>query len=973
MSDTRPMMPAGFAELDALLDRALQLEGSALREFLETLNEEQRGHIEALLERAHSTEVDEIAETARRSAFSQQPQAPDKPAPRAGRWQLKHELGSGGMGQVFFAVREEDDYAQQAAVKVLWSHRADASFKARFYRERRILASLDHPGLARFLDGGLLADGRPWFAMEYVDGTNVAEYAATLPEAERLELFLAICEPVQYAHERLIVHRDIKPQNILVNQSGQPRLLDFGVATILGDLKDSVRTRTGAGLLTLQYASPEQVDGSVITVGSDVYQLGLLLYQMLAGRPPFYVADKSLRETLDRICKQPVPPPSEFNRELSGDLDAIVLCALRKDPAERYHSAEALGSDIRRYLDGYPVGARPQSGWYVAKRFVQRNFATVGLLALVAVALTTATAVSLRMADEARAEAERSQKTQQILADVFQQADPYGNAGGEVTLADALVAAKPSIAEQLEGDDKLAWEVNNTLGEIFSSLGLVEDEQAAYESALAAARALEGDNEREVVTAVAGLGNVLVRDNPAAAVEFFARELPGEIESPAVARAWLAAKYAEVNALTRLRDFERADRAIGEMAAAADRFGLDTPRGRGRLSQLLAGRATRAGDLDAADRHWNDAVAHMLDADNPFALAVTLSNQGIFLGQNGRYEESDAVFQRSLGVFEQHAPDDPTHASVLRTYSGLLIRMGRQGAAIDRLHTALSILDGKEEHYTRYVVLLSLADYALIAGRVEESLEAAVEGLSLALAEFGADSRLTQRMLAHFSRLLTLAGRGELALSLLLPAADAPQVPDATHLALAEAALDIGHTELARANLDRLEASGSLSSRRIGLRLQCALGDRSALQRQLAGAPQGDEDAGDAVRHYRVWELLMNAYVSLPAAANDATSLAQAMSVYRSSDFVSLDALDRQRMLKVFERLAAPSVAPANLQQQIEAAADIAATTRELLNTRFSEPVGSILAAFPTPAAGDLAAGASTVDEQGPCGPLPSR
>ena len=954
----------GFSEIDALLDRALELEGEAQRRFLETLDDRQRPRVVALLERALSTDIDALAGHATRSALAADDADSQSGISNAGRWQLKRELGSGGMGQVFYAVREEDDYAQQAAVKILWSHRADASFKARFYRERRILASLDHPGLARFLDGGLLADGRPWFAMEYVDGKSITEASASLGEAERLELFLAVCECVQYAHERLIVHRDLKPQNILVNTAGQPRLLDFGIATILGDLDDAVRTRTGGSLVTLQYASPEQVNGSVITVSSDVYQLGLLLYQMLTRRPPFSVADKSLREAVRQIGEQMPRPPSDFDSAISKDLDEVVLCALRKDPAERYHSVAALAEDVRRYRDGYPVRARPQSRWYVTKRFVARNAGTVFLTALVAIALTSATVVSVRMAEEARAEAGRSQKTQQILANVFQQADPYGNSGANVTLADALLAATPSIHAEVEDDPRLAWEVNNTLGEIFSSLGLVAEEQAAYETALDAARRLSGDNERELITAVAGLGNTLVRENPAEAVEFFAAELPAEIRSQAAARAWRSAKYAEVNALTRLRQFERADQAIGQMAAASGRYAIEDARGRGRLSQLLAGRATRAGDLEAADRHWRDAVAHMRDADNPFALAVTLSNRGIFLGQNGRYDESDTAFQQSLAVFMQHAPSDPTYASVLRTYSGLLIRKGNADAAIQRLYQALEILEGGEEHYTRYVVLLSLTSYALTADRTEDSLEAAVEGMQLAITEFGADSSLTGRMLPLFARLLSLGGYRETALSLFeLGTVDGGDTP---LLSFVEAAIDSGRLALAQAGLQQLEDQNSLSAQRVRLRLHCEQGNEAAIRRSLGDTPVDDEDTGNAARHYRIWHALVAA--ALGADGPDGQPLLErAMATYAQSQHVFLDTLDRQRMLGVLGRLIENSEyqTPAGHLEAHTSTRAAAASTRQLLATRFGAPVAAILSELPT-------ADSGTAREDGPASAPPS-
>ena len=340
---------------------------------------------------------------------------------------------------------------QEAAIKVLWSLRADQEVRARFLRERRLLASLSHPGLARFVDGGFLGDGRPWFAMEYVAGRPIDAYVRELSLDARLRLFKDVCATVAYAHQRLIVHRDIKPQNVLVDESGRARLLDFGIAAVLEDIDDGVHTRTAGGPLTLQYASPEQLNGGVITVGSDVYQLGLMLYEMLTGEPPYDLKEASLAQAVDAICDRMPPKPSSRNRNVSPDLDAVVMTALAKAPEERYRTATELADDVGRYLEGRPVQAVPQTTWYVARRFLRRNALTASIVGLTAMALTAATLVSVRMANEATTQAARSRAAQQILTDVFQKADPFKGRGAKVTLADALVRAKPEIAARSRG------------------------------------------------------------------------------------------------------------------------------------------------------------------------------------------------------------------------------------------------------------------------------------------------------------------------------------------------------------------------------------------------------------------------------------------------------------------------------------------------------------------------------------------
>ena len=418
-----------------MLDKALDLEPLAQEAFLDSLPVDKARKVRRLLGHADAGTIDAIARDAQRVV---EHLAPASSSPTAGRWRLKHELGSGGMGQVWLGVRDEADYVQKAAIKVLWSHRADTEFKDRFLRERQILATLEHPGISRLLDGGLLADGRPWFAMEFVDGPDIVSHCKHRPLRERLTLFVEVCAALQYAHERLIIHRDIKPANILVDDSGRPRLLDFGVATILGALPDT-KTRTGGSPLTLQYASPEQVSGEPMTVGSDIYQLGLLLYELTTGTLPYELADASLSDAIRLITVTPLAAPRDRNAAVSADLSAIVLKALAKDVRHRYRSVAEFADDVGRVLNGYPVTARPPSQAYAAWRFARRNAVVVTLASVFVVGLAAATAVSVKLAQDARAEAERSAKTQQVLASVFEQANPYGDgAGKDVRLADGV-------------------------------------------------------------------------------------------------------------------------------------------------------------------------------------------------------------------------------------------------------------------------------------------------------------------------------------------------------------------------------------------------------------------------------------------------------------------------------------------------------------------------------------------------------
>ncbi len=819
-----------FAALDALLDRALALDENERAAFLDTLGAAQRDALIELLDKTDSDSLERLGGTLQAAIGSDQLSADE--AKSIGDWQLQKEIGSGGTGQVFYAERREagdgaEPFVQRAAVKVLWSHRVASQFQERFLRERRILASIDHPGLARFLDGGLLDDGRPWFAMEYVDGDDIVEYSRALSTRERLKLFLAVAGTIDFAHQRLIVHRDIKPQNILVDAHGKPRVLDFGIAGLLGEFDDTGLTRAQGTPLTLQYASPEQVTGGSIAVASDVYQLGLLLYEMLAGNKPYSVEETSLQAAIDIICERDPPATSTSNKALDKDLDAIVAKALRKDPADRYPSAAAMAEDVRHFMTGRPIAARPRSNWYVLRCFLRRNALASSIAAVSFVALALATAFSIHQASEARAQASRSLAAQQILADVFEQADPFGEGGANITLADALIRARPMIDAKVADDPRLAWEVNKTLAGIFTNLDLLDLEREAFQAAWDAALALDGDNESERFLAIAGLGNILVRTDPAEGLEFFAEHLPTSPSSARGAVDWLSAKYAETSAYIRLRDYASADQGARDMARVASEFDVDAPRTLGRIDQLMAGAARRAGNIAAADAHWSSAVENMRRADAPLGLAITLSNYALHYGMTERYETSAAAFEESIEIFRNHATDNTSHANVLRLYAGLLFRMRRPGDALAALEEALSILDPEEQSYAYFVAQLTRATMAFASDDVTVAFDAIARGLETAVPAFGYESDVTQRMLPVFSRLLLLADRTADAATLI--GIEDPQLCSDEALLAKEVERVAGEL----ADTPDTEAA------------------RQTLRQSVAGGPLGDEQLAAALASYR--------------------------------------------------------------------------------------------------------------------------
>ena len=337
---------------------------------------------------------------------------------RIGPYRILRELGHGGMGVVYLAERADAAFEKQVAIKVVRGGFAGASLMQRFREERRILATLEHPNIARLLDGGATEDGLPYLVMEYVDGIPLDEYsqARALSVAQRLLLFRQVCAAVQYAHQRLVIHRDLKARNILVTPDGTPKLLDFGIAKLLEPgLAPEEQTRTGFRALTLEGASPEQARGEPLTVTSDVYALGVLLYRLLTGLSPYGPARRTDADLMRAVCEEAPPRPSavapiEHRRKLAGELDWITLKALRKEPDRRYASVEQLADDIQRYLGARPVAAAPDSWRYRARKFAARNRTPVAVGALLALSLAagvTATLWQARRAEDQRARAER--------------------------------------------------------------------------------------------------------------------------------------------------------------------------------------------------------------------------------------------------------------------------------------------------------------------------------------------------------------------------------------------------------------------------------------------------------------------------------------------------------------------------------------------------------------------------------------
>ena len=471
-------------------------------------------------------------------------------------------LGHGGMSDVYLAIPQDGGFRRQVALKVFHGATDAHELIRRFRSERQILASLDHPGIAKLLDGGTTEDGRPYLVLEHIEGTPIDQYCDhhRLTIRQRLELLLEVCSAVQYAHRNLVVHRDIKPSNILVTSEGVPKLLDFGIAKLLNPnlFPHTVeRTQTDVRPMTPQYASPEQLLGHSVTTVSDVYSLGVLLYRLLAGRLPFAISRYRPAE-LDRMLAgvEPTKPSvavgevledwdsstprspqwvslarsvqaQQLRRSLSGDLDRIASMALRREPARRYASVEQLSDDLRRHLDGLPVRARPDTFVYRLSKFLSRNRVAVGLVATVA-GLLSLFALTVyfqgqqiaRERDLVAIERDKAQQVANFMVELFQVADPGEARGNTVTVREVLDRGAFRVGQDLQDQPEIQATLMHTIGRVYASLGLYDPASDLLRSALQHRRAVPSGDVREVAASAYELARLcMVRGDYAEALE----------------------------------------------------------------------------------------------------------------------------------------------------------------------------------------------------------------------------------------------------------------------------------------------------------------------------------------------------------------------------------------------------------------------------------------------------------------------
>jgi hypothetical protein len=607
---------------------------------------------------------------------------------RVGPWRLIEELGRGGMGVVWLAERADGQFEQRAALKLIKRGMDSEGVLARFLRERQILARLEHPHIARLLDGGIAADGRPYFAMEYVAGEPLLRYCAErgLKLEERISLFLDICAAVQFAHRQLVVHRDLKPSNVLIGADGSAKLLDFGIAKLLGDEVGSA-TQTSEVKdrpLTPAYASPEQLTGAPISTATDVYALGAILYELLTGQRPHDLGDAPTSDEIRRLLETTAPPaPSKratvdapvAARRLRGDLDTIVLTALKREPERRYATVDALAADLRGYLDGRPIAARPDSGIYRTRKFVARHRigAAAGVLAVVA--LLVATAVSWHQLQLARREAVRAdneartaQAAKDFLLSTFAGADPYATNGKNVSVRELLESSAEKIDTALAGQDAVRADLHMAVADTFETLDQWPLSKRHFESAAAAYRSYLPADAPQVISAEIGVAQVrwLMAD---------AEVLPAAMQDILQRTDGHGADYAQMRqdafALLLL-----VKRTLGDYAGAAEtgRQAIDEARrDLGAESEgytkalynlaLVRMSQEHLAEADALADEFSAIDSRVLEAASP-GMATDAEFIALVLLEYGRVDEARALLARVAALRRRQF--DAQHAYILR-------------------------------------------------------------------------------------------------------------------------------------------------------------------------------------------------------------------------------------------------------------------------------------------------------------------
>jgi tetratricopeptide (TPR) repeat protein/tRNA A-37 threonylcarbamoyl transferase component Bud32 len=608
---------------------------------------------------------------------------------RIGPYRIERELGRGGMGAVYLAVRADDAYHKRVAIKLMGGGVPSEESRARFRSERHILAALTHPNIAALLDGGSTDGGEPYVVMEYVEGRPIDEYcrAGGLSVEARLRLFRDVCAAVQYAHGFLVVHRDIKPGNILVTPEGTPKLLDFGIAKLLDPALvpyTLAQTASSVRVLTPAYASPEQIRGEAVTTATDVYSLGVLLYELLTGERPYTVTSERPGELEEAVLKQEPPRPSSVasrarggrRRRLPRDLDTIVLKALRKEPAQRYASVDQLSEDVRRHLEGLPIRARPDTWRYRAGKFAGRHRLGVAVATLFVLLLATFAGTMFvqarriaRERDAAQRERARAEQVAAFLVDIFKASDPAEARGETITARELLDRGAERIERELGGEPETRATLEDAIGQVYMSLGLYPEAETLLSRALESQQSLHTEESAEVADALFSLGQLRrVQGDLESAESLFRQALGIRRQVLGENDVAVAEVLSDLGSVLRRTDLDAAEAAHRQaLAIRRERLPPDHPDISDSINNLalVLDNMGRYAEAEPLFRELVERDRRDFGEDHPY-FATTLNNLGMLLNSMGKYEEAKAMVTRGLEIRREIlGPDHPEVATSL--------------------------------------------------------------------------------------------------------------------------------------------------------------------------------------------------------------------------------------------------------------------------------------------------------------------
>ncbi len=730
------MTPERLQEIQDLFFAATELSAAQRPHFLDMncpADPELRRDVMALLESYERTgRFDRLTvEISGPGSESPAPEAP--PFSEVGPYRILNEIGHGGMGAVYLAERADGQFEQQVALKLLRGDLPSEELRQRFLSERQILARISHPNIAHLLDGGVTDAGQPYFVMERIEGAPIDTYCDEhrLSIDERLSLFRTVCSAVHYAHRHLVVHRDLKPGNILVDADGTVKLLDFGIAKLLDPealASPRPETRTGVRIMTPEYASPEQVRGEDITTASDVYQLGVLLFELLTGHRPYRLSGRSLLEveriitgteperpsaavtrvedvddagqavpiTPERVGRARRTTAEKLRRRLVGDLDNIVLMAMRREPERRYTSAEQLAEDVRRHQAGLPVIALPDTVGYRAAKFARRHKTGV---AMTVAAFVTVLGFAVAMGGLAERTARERDKAEQVtafLVGLFESSDPRVTLGDTVTVREVLDRGAERVGVELADQPEVRATLMQVLGKVYTELGLTDEASAQWEAALDLRERTLGPDHPDVGESLNDLGVLRTDAGKLDEAEPLLRRAAAVLRRAGKReRAHYARSLASLGYLLQVKgEHDEAVSTLEEALGIYRGFPGDTSTGVANTLMNLGWIKENKGDLVAAETYFREALAsrrNIYSGGHP-DLANSLTSLATVLWRKGDLEAAERAAREALALRVALYPDGhPDLGGSFLTLANILADQGQHQAADSLFQASIAV------------------------------------------------------------------------------------------------------------------------------------------------------------------------------------------------------------------------------------------------------------------------------------------